>query len=236
MISENMLVARSENELEYALKSLDVSVPKRSNGRKKEHTERYAIAYMLSTLLGKGVLSFPLELLQRERPDFLLSTNSGKIGIEHTEAVSQNEAHKSVLRDQIGGAKVHFIPRHLPDEPKKSAKKLIEELKKDRAGPPWMGDSVEREWSDAMLHFINLKVVAFAKDGFEKFDQNWLLIYDNWSLPALERKKAFSMLFQKALTSKCFESFDDIFIHSGAQVCRLSPENYISYEINDLWT
>ena len=230
-----MLVANNKSELESALRSIDISVPRRSEGRTKEHTERYAIAHMLSALLGKGQLSYPLELIQRERPDFLLEANGVQIGIEHTEAVPQNEAHKTVLRDKVDGPEVHFISHHQPGEPKKPAKELIEEIQVNHSGPGWAGDSIEREWSEAMLHFVKGKIETLAKEGFEKFKQNWLLIYDNWSLPALDREKAAQFLLPKIIESNCFDNFDSVYIITGNLVCEFSNTVIVEHEINDLW-
>ncbi len=230
-----MLVAKNEPELESVLRSIDISVPRRSEGRTKEHTERYAIAYMFSSLLGKGRLSYPLELIQRERPDFLLKTNGVQIGIEHTEAVPQNEAHKTVLRDKVDGPEVHFISHHQPGEPKKPAKELIEQIQANHSGPGWAGDSVEREWSEAMFHFVKGKIETLAKEGFEKFKQNWLLIYDNWSLPALDREKAAQFLLPKTIETNCFDNFDSVYIITGNLLCEFSNTGIVQHEINDLW-
>ena len=43
-----------------------------------------------------------------------------------------------------------------------------------------MGDSVERDWVEAMLHIIDRKVAVFFKPGFAQHPTNWLLVYDNW--------------------------------------------------------
>lgn len=230
-----MLVSNNESELESALRSMDISVPRRSEGRTKEHTERYAIAHMLSALLAKGQLWYPLELIQRERPDFLLKANGVEIGIEHTEAVPQNEAHKTVLRDKVDGPEVYFISHHQPGEPKKSANELIEEIQADLSGSGWAGDSVEREWSEAMLHFVKGKIETLAKEGFEKFKQNWLLIYDNWSLPVLDREKAAQFLSPKIIESNCFNSFSSVYIITGDLVYVFSNTGIVRYEVNDLW-
>ena len=230
-----MLVAVNESELEGALRGIDISVPRRSEGRTKEHTERYAISHMLSALLGKGQLSYPIELIQRERPDFLLKANGVEIGIEHTEAVPQNEAHKTVLRDKVDGLEVHFISHHQPGEPKKPAKKLIEEIQANHSGPSWVGDSVEREWSEVMLYFVKGKIGALAKEGFEKFEQNWLLIYDNWSLPVLDREKSTQFLLPKIIASNCFANFDSVYIITGNFVCEFSNTGIVQHKINDLW-
>jgi len=234
-LSKIMLVANNDAELESVLRSIDISVPRRSEGRTKEHTERYAIAHMLSALLGKGRLSYPLELIQRERPDFLLKVNGVGIGVEHTEAVSQNEAHKTVLRDKVDGPEVYFISHNQPGEPKKPAKELIEEIQDNHSGSGWAGDSVETEWSEAMLHFVKGKMETLAKEGFEKFRQNWLLIYDNWSLPALDREKAAQFLLPKLIESDSFNSFGRVYIITGGLVYEFSVTGIVQYQTNELW-
>lgn len=230
-----MLVANNETELESVLRSIDISVPRRSGGRTKEHAERYAIAHMLSALMGKSQLSYPLELIQRERPDFLLKANGIEVGIEHTEAVPQNEAHKTALRDKVDGPEVHFISHNQPGEPKKTAKELIEEIQANHSGSGWAGDSVEREWSEAMHHFVKGKMETFEKEGFEKFKQNWLLIYDNWSLPALDREKAAQFLLPKLIESDSFNSFGIVYIITGDLVCEFSITGIVQHHTNELW-
>ena len=231
-----MLLANNEAELKNALENVDISVPRRSEGRTKEHTERYAICHLLSALLRENQLVYPLELIRRERPDFLLKTKDTNIGIEHTEAVPQNEAQKTVLRDKVDGPEVYFISHHLPGEDKRPAKKLIKEIQANQAGDGWAGDSVEREWSEAMLHFVKEKIETVGKKGFEKFERNWLLIYDNWPLPALDRKKASQFLLPKLLKSTCFNSFDYLYIISGDLVLAFSNSDIKQYEINNLWS
>lgn len=86
-----------------------------------------------------------------------------------------------------------------------------------------------------MLHFVKGKIETLAKEGFEKFKQNWLLIYDNWSLPALEREKAAQYLFPKLIESSCFDNFGSVFIITGSFVFEFSNSGIVQHEINDLW-
>lgn len=232
-----MLTANNKTELKNMLKSKDISLPRRSEGRNKEHVERYAIAHLLSALMGKDQLSYPLELIQRDRPDFILKINGVQIGIEHTEAVPQNEAHKTVLRvrDKGEGPEVYSISRHQPGELRKTAKELVEEIKADPSGPCWVGDSVEKEWSAAMLYFVKGKIEKLAKEGFEKFEQNWLLIYDNWSLPAPDREKAANFLLPKIRECNSFANFDSVYIITGNFIYNFSNTGIVQHEINDLW-
>lgn len=230
-----MLLANDKNEFESALKGIDITVPRRSEGRTKEHTERYAIAHMLSTLMANDLLSYPIKVIQRERPDFHFKTSGGEIGVEHTEAVPQNKAHKDALRDKVDGPSISFVSRHHPAEPKKSTNELIEEIQANRSGPGWSGDSVERDWAEVMLHSAREKILTFAKPGFSKFEFNWLLIYDNWSLPALDLEHSSNLLLPKIVESGGFDSFDKVFIHTGSSICEFSRSGWMEYEINDIW-
>ena len=221
-----MLQAFSDSELLRVLGEIDISVPRRSEGRTKEHTERYAVAHLLSALVGKDRISYPLCLIQRERPDFLLTLCAEQIGIEHTEAVPQNEAHRTVLREKENGPDVYFISHHQRGEPKKFAKELIEEIEANQAGAGWAGDSVEREWADAMFHFIEQKVATLLKKGFERFEQDWLLIYDNWSLPALDRHKAAFFLQKLVNESEVPHEFARIYIITGQYLCEVASAGH----------
>jgi len=104
MVESELLRATSFAELQSSLMALDISVPERSRGRQTHHAERYCIVHLLSSL-GSGRLTFPLVVLHRDRPDFVLSMPNGNIGIEHTEAVPENVARSEVLREQRHGHK-----------------------------------------------------------------------------------------------------------------------------------
>jgi len=230
-----MLEANNHSELLSNLSKIDISVPLRSEGRTKDHTERYAVAHLLSALSGTDLIEFPLKLTQRERPDFLLSMASCQIGIEHTEAVPQNEAHKTVLREKGHGPEMHFLSRSDPGETKKTAKDLIREIEANDAGEGWAGDSVEREWVEAIFYFVKQKVDKLLKDGFEKFDKDWLLIYDNWSLPALDREKAVPLLLSHINSGGVLQEFDFIFVLTGPHLCAVSRGGIRLYDTNDIW-
>lgn len=231
-----MLNAKSKSELSTLLANLDISVPPRSEGRTKEHTERYAISFLLSTLNDCGRVNFPMSLIRRERPDFLLSVNGLKIGIEHTEAISQNEAQKDVLRDKIECSDVHFLSHAIPGEPKRSSKTLIEEILNDEAGEGWHGDAVEREWASAMSYSAKTKLTKVVKPGFERFQHDWLIIYDNWHLPALKLEEGVTYLSELLVESGAFQEFQLVFVLSGGCICEFGLNETKVYDAVNLWS
>ena len=79
------------------------------------------------------------------------------------------------------------------------------------------------------------KIETLEKEGFEKFKQNWLLIYDNWSLPALDREKAAQFLLPKLIESDSFDSFGRVYIITGNLVCEFSITGIVQHQTNELW-
>jgi len=228
-----ILNAHSRDQLRPALQLIDTTVPLRTEGRTTKHTEIYAIVKCLSAMVN-DCLTYPLTLAHRDRPDFLLTIGSVQIGIEHTEAISENEAHRSALREHGHGEAVQFISRTLPGEPKKSRTELINELKLNKSGDGWVGDSVEREWAAAMLHSVHNKIDRLNSAGFERFSQNWLLIYDNWSLPVLHEKEGVEILHKSLLETDDFSNYDHIFILCDQWLCELKNNKITFRMTNDL--
>jgi hypothetical protein len=230
-----MFEANCDSELRQALAVADITVPLRTKGRTNNHTEKYAIAHLLSTLMSTGLVTYPFRLIHRDRPDFLLYMGGARIGVEHVEAISENDAHRKVFRERGHGQQVYFISHNKPGEPRKKANKLIKEIEKNDAGDGWVGDLVEKEWADAMFHFLQQKKEVVRKEGFERFDEDWLLIYDNWCLPALEITDA-AQVFHNLITSHGgLQEFKRIFVMSGKHFCEVSRKGMRLHAVNDLW-
>jgi ATP-dependent DNA helicase RecG len=90
--------AKDRTDLLDKLAAVDISVPPRTQGRRKDHCERWAICRWLSTYPN---FSFPIQLTHRDKPDFFLETSDLEIGIEHTEAIPEDYAHASVISERL---------------------------------------------------------------------------------------------------------------------------------------
>jgi len=216
----HLLRAESAEDLGYKLALIDIQVAPRSAGRTTEQTERFSIAHLLSSL-PKDRLAFPLTVEHGDRPDCVVTFNEGSIGIELTETVPENVARASALRQSGLGPQCYFIPRALRGEPPRSTVELRREITFDKAGPPWVGDAPEREWANAMLHFAAVKVDKAHKPGFVLHPRNWLLIYDNWPLPAVRRAEASSILAGHCAAAGIFNTFDRVFVLSSNVLCEI---------------
>jgi hypothetical protein len=215
-----LLQAASAEDLQRKLALLNADVPPRSAGRTKEHTERFSIVHFLSSL-PPSRFAFPLIVEHADRPDCVLSFDGTSIGIELTEAVPENVARASVLRESGLGPSVYFIPRALPGEHTRSTAALRQEIELDRPSPPWMGDAPEREWADAMLYFASAKVEKTRKPGFTLHPVNWLLIYDNWPLPSVQHSKASSIFAVKCSDAGVLATFDRVFVLDSKVLCEV---------------
>jgi len=209
--SPPILIAADIDSLAPALRACNVVVPERAMGRTKGHVERYSITRVLGTLSWSPE-DFPLRLVKRERPDFALECNGRTIGIEHVETLTPNAGNEAFLRSKGHGPEVYYPRPMMLGETRKSGRQLIEEIEADEMGAGWCGDSVERSWVEAMLHFIRAKIEVAGKDGFQLFGQNWLLMYDNWHAPALNRKIAVVRLRQELELDPPWSTFERILI------------------------
>lgn len=216
---EVILQADTPAELKTKLGALNIEVPLRAEKRKSSQVERYCIAHLLATLPAER-LSFPLTLTHRDRPDFLLTMlDDGDVGIEHTEAVPENVARAQVLRERGAGPDVYFITHATPGEPRKTAAELRSEIETDAPGGAWVGDSPEREWAAAIAHYAKEKLPKVTADGFARYPTNWLVVYDNWPLPAVDYTKAATYLAPLLKKMGAFAVFDAIFVHDDSHMC-----------------
>lgn len=220
-------------ELKARLAELDIEVPARSEGRKPCHVEWYGIAHLLATLPAER-LSFPLTLTHRDKPDFLLAMSDGDdVGIEHTEALPENVARAQFLRGKGLGPDVYFIPHVTPGEPRKTAAELKREIEADAPGGAWVGDSPEREWAAAIAHYVKEKLPKATADGFVRYRANWLIVYDNWPLPAISYAKAATYLAPLLMEMGAFSVFDAIFVQDDSYICefRDAPVNSVLWPL-----
>jgi hypothetical protein len=161
----NVDTCGSKDELFSSLASLDIIVPLLSESRTKHHIERWAVCRLLASLGASNNLSFPISLLHREKPDFCLSTGVGKIGLEITEALQTNYAEARKLAERKYSTTIlesgHFRRGKVPVG---KMKELFEYGKLN--SPPWMGNSMEREWAQDIALVIEGKLKKLASPGF----------------------------------------------------------------------
>ena len=101
--------------------------------------------------------------------------------------------------------------------------------------PTWEGDEVEVEWSEAIFDTIKKKSEKLISNGFKKYRENWLSIYDNANSFAIDIDTSISMITKELRKYWSNESFDKIYVETGELILEISKENVKKIPLNDLW-
>ncbi len=226
----------TSGELFKILAGIDIRVPPRSEGRTTEHCETWSICRLLATLAKHKILEFPIQLIKRERPDFLLVTGERRIGIEVTEAVNSEYARATTLPEaDIEGAIIDPSLFKWGTRRRKLNELRSIVSQKELTGPGWEGTSVESEYAEAIFDVINLKTKKLHTNGFEKFDENWLAVYCNIMLPALELKAANKFFVEGTINYWQENGFSAVFVEEGENIISYSRYRIEVMRLNNLW-
>jgi hypothetical protein len=236
-MSLNIPAVESSLELLTVLRGVDLSVPRRIDGRTTDHTETWTIVRLLSTLANSDRIAFPLAVTHRDRPDILIQFGTQKIGIEITEAVSKQYAAYCALAEREF-PDVFLEPAHFRwGAPSLSAEQMRALLRQSQlTSDGWVGDRPEQEWALFVQSVVDAKLAKLARPDFEKFGQNWLAVYDNLPLPNVHLAKAIEflrpLLQDRWASDPCFYA---LFIEHGPVIACITPEGSEHLPLNDLW-
>jgi len=232
------LKAETPQDLLRQLCAIDISVPLQDEGRTSAHRERYMVARLMSTLAEADLLSYPLRIRHREKPDFGLYMPGTAVGIECVEAIHEEWAQIQAIRERDFPEALIFLPMLRAGETKLTIEQRLEVARGERAGPPWVGNMAERQWAEAMTHFIGRKTEKLRKGDYSDFESTWLLIQDEWPVPLHyeeERMEAASLCTELARPYFEGHCFTHIFVGSSRSLIQLAPGAPRLYEMRDLW-
>lgn len=227
------IYSHNRSDLFEKLSIVDISVPLRSEGRKSKHCERWSICLWLSTIPN---LEFPLTLVHQDKPDFYLKTGTNEYGIECTEAIPEDYAQAIAISEKNSNKTSPEMSLFTWDQ-KKTFKEIYEITKRTKlSGPGWEGDYPEHEWACCMLEITMAKNVLIQKPEFKKFSNNFLLIYDNLPLPAIDYSKASTCLMSKLdnyWNGKLV--FDTIFVQTDKLLMKFTCSGVDEFNVINLW-
>jgi len=236
-MSLHIINAHNRNELLQALRGTDIRVPARTKGRTTHHVEKYTICHLLSALAMANEITFPLSVCQQDRPDVLMHACYSRIGVEITEAIPKQFARLCALM----GRKYpnYWLPAiHFPwNTPNLSANDMCQLLQKHTVScGGWVADEPEREWSDFILRVVDEKLKTLGNPDFEKYDRNWLSIYDNLPLPNVKIPQAVTKLRLLLENRWCLDpAFDTLFVEHSFTVVKITPTTSNCLVVNNLW-
>lgn len=220
-----------------ALRRIDLTVAKRARGRTTQQTETWTICRLLSTLAQTDRLEFPITAVHRDRPDILIQMGSTSIGVEVTEAISQQFAAFSALAEREYPNALLELGHFRWDSPKRTVAEMRDLLSQSRlTSDGWAGAHPEREWALFIQSAVNTKLEKLAAPEFEKFDRNWLAIYDNLPLPHINLEDAIAHL--RPLLESCWSrqpTFDALLVEHGSVVAEITAHGSARLALNDIW-
>lgn len=232
------LRAESTADLLKQLEEIDITVPLHDEGRTASHRERYMAARLLSTLAQTDLISYPLCLEHREKPDFALFLLDRAIGIECVEATHTEWAQIQAIRETDFPDKLIFLPMLKAGETTFSTDERVQIARGDSAGPPWVGSMAERQWADAIAHFIARKTEKLRKGNYSEFAENWLLIQDEWPVPLYrpeERMEAAKMCLANIHPQFQPPCFSHIFVGNSSWLLHIQAHGVEMNPMRDLW-
>jgi hypothetical protein len=125
----------------------------------------------------------PISIENSERPDFILTVPNGQIGIEVTRATHQEQIRMQKLkRTQLSDCWVSVQPQ--PDgSPRRSDEELRNAMQP--LNSEWKDAETDfREWGEKVTASLASKRDRLNQSGFQIFDRNWLLLFNE---PGLSR-------------------------------------------------
>lgn len=237
MIKTDIMPTYDSDSLRHLLRTIDIIVPLRTEGRKTAHTERWSICRLLSTLDKHSLLVFPVSVTHLDRPDFLVTQSSLQVGVEATEAISEQYAAFSALAEREF-PEVLLDPGHFRwGSPRKSVEKMRKILMQGRlTAPPWEGDRPEEEWALYMESIVRTKLAKLKRPDFSKYVENWLVIYNNLPIPNVHLQKASNCLLPKIADMwNNAPSFDRLYIEHGPVILEIQEHGTAHLVLEELW-
>ena len=250
MAHADIITLRSKEELLDYLRAQNVTVPSRTQGRRrKEQCERRGAFRLLATLATADRFEYPASVpTHREKPDFLLRFAHREIGLEFTEAASREDAEMDALAHHMNTEVVLFADlftrkddedaEGTEETPRRTAAQRQQTIQQPPpGGPGWGDDRGVPEWVEWIMKFIEKKTGNFAKLEFDKYSENWLLVYDNLPRPfARDTPKRWTELGVKLheyFAQVCH--YSTIFVDSANNLAEFTSVGCTVQPVANLW-
>lgn len=164
------------------LSAVPNTVLPRGQGRTKDQTENWVLRNLLATLAPMGLFDYPIQPHRGDRPDLILTTATGTIGIEVTEIMTEAYARAEVIRDRefpcVPVDPSLFRPGNAP-QTSAEIRDMLRASGGRLRGKGWAGDDVEKEWAEAAAATVEHKERNLNSPTFRRQSRNWLAVYDN---------------------------------------------------------
>jgi hypothetical protein len=181
-----------------------------------KHIERQLLDELINRLV---LLRYPnpTNIQDRESPDFSMVVSGASVGVELTRSMFEEYCRAS--RQRFNGFMIYDRLRDYGV--RRSTEELIADAT-DLAGEWSSAEQQMRDWQHKVEKSLVRKRLKLNSDSFEKFSQNWLLIYDFPPLGDNEISYRHAVLYLNALFAQPRKGidFDTVFILSNHYLFR----------------
>jgi hypothetical protein len=191
----------------------------RMRERKKPSEAWLAVRFAIALSGTTGPLAFPLAFEQGERPDLILQTPSGTIGVEITEAIHKQFSHSMSMAERMGLQVPDlslFSYDHLYGR-----EELAAILAGDVEGDGFTLKTTRIEWLAQVSAAINRKLDKPSSPGYRPADKQALLVYDNTGL-FFKPRHAQEVLTELSLEAAGLAAFDTVSVLTGAVLLHMT--------------
>ena len=232
-------VASSKDDLLGFLKQCyDMKLPPRTKGRTTQHREKLGMLRLMTNWANTDFLSYPMTLVHRDKPDFLLCYGNKDVGIEFTEAISEEFAATSAQAERDDVEALFYMDQFKRGTGKRTASERRQIIQSRPSGHGWANEQAEYEWAQSIMDAVNKKTAAFNKPGFKKCDKNWLLIDDNLPVGPLSSKNLETAMGYLSVALKGYwlqkNRYDEVIIETGNRLVQIDPARRVQRRIADL--
>jgi hypothetical protein len=164
----------------------------------------------------------PSSIRDSERPDFILEIPGRIIGLETTSAVYQEYERARRLHRTVCPEGCIAMSGLKDGQRRRSNDEIVHDML--TIGGPWQDAEEEMlDWREKIADSLNSKRAKLSDADFQRFDENWLLICDEPSLPddvfTYDRAcRHLTDIFSKAPSTP--NDFDSVFIYSERYLFR----------------
>lgn len=199
MRMDKVIVDKLEN-LGQAIKDLD----RKKADECKQVAELFALLPSVAT---------PMTVTKGERPDFIIEAGGHKTGIEVTWSCHQGWEEAENYLGSPKNKTLSMISRNWFIGENARGKRQGRYLEaKQGDSTTWGSREMAAEWTNQMIDALLRKTASFEKEGFQKFEKNWLLIADKMPFEFLDLDAALESLNFKAAGLEKEAPYNEVYI------------------------
>ena len=178
------IILTKTSDLNEIIKYLEHFTSERNNNTTAHELASFYIFLINSLKIQK--LTFPVEIIKDESPDFRLSRINEEpyLGLEHTRAtVEKYKMDESELENYPEGSLIELPYYTINNSPSKKSNVAIKKPGEPLTSPGYGDYGIEKQWTEIILHSLNKKTQLLNTKKFEKYERNELLIEDDSPAP-----------------------------------------------------